>query len=107
MSGRKLLSPQSPGTWALGAALDQSQALARLLQRLQESQARFAAIRERLPDALRGAVRPGPLDDTGWSLMAQSGAVAAKLRQLLPELEAALQDQGWQATPIRIKVRSG
>jgi hypothetical protein len=107
MSGRKISSPQSPGTWALGAALDQSQALARLLQRLQESQARFAAIRERLPDALRGAVRPGPLDDAGWSLLAQSGAVASKLRQMLPELEAALQDQGWQATPIRIKVRSG
>ena len=106
MSGRKTLSPQSPGTWALGAALDQSQALARLLQRLQESQARFTAIRESLPEQLRGAVRPGPLDETGWSLLAQSGAAASKLRQLVPELEAALLNQGWQATPIRIKVQS-
>ena len=106
MSGRKTLSPQCSGTWALSAALDQSQALTRLLQRVQESQARFAAIRECLPDNLRDAVRAGPLDDAGWSLLVQSGAVASKLRQLLPELEAALQSRGWQATPIRIKVQS-
>jgi hypothetical protein len=106
MSGRKTLSPQSPGTWALGAALDQSDSLTRLLQRLQESQARFAAIRELLPETLRGAVRPGPLDDAGWSLLAQSGAVASKLRQMVPELEATLLGRGWPAKPIRIKVQS-
>jgi hypothetical protein len=106
MSGPKNLANPSPGTWTLGSALDQSQPLARLLQRLQESQARFAAIREQLPLPLRDAVRPGPLDDAGWSLLAPSGAVASKLRQMLPELEAALTRQGWQATPIRIKVQS-
>jgi len=91
----------------LGAALDQSQSLTRLLQRLQESQARFAAIHEHLPDHLHAAVRPGPLDDAGWSLLAQSGAAAAKLRQLVPELEAVLLRQGWPATSIRVKVHSG
>ena len=106
MSDRHAPSPQSPGTWALGAALDQSQALTRLLLRLQESQARFAAIRETLPEPLRGAVRPGPLDDAGWSLLAANGAVAAKLRQLVPDLEAALQSQGWPTARIRIKVQS-
>jgi hypothetical protein len=106
MSGRKTPATTRSGTWTLGTALDQSQPLARLLQRLQESQARFAVIREHLPEPLRDAVRPGPLDDAGWSLLAQSGAVASKLRQLLPDLEAALTGQGWQATPIRIKVQS-
>ena len=96
----------SPGTWGLGAALDQSQALTLLLRRLKESQARFAAIDPHLPDSLREAVRPGPLDDAGWSLLAQSGAAAAKLRQLVPELEEVLRSQGWPVTPIRIKVRS-
>lgn len=106
MPPRRTLSAQSPGTLALSAALDQSQALTRLLQRLQESQARFAAIRDHLPETLRGAVRPGPLDDAGWSLLAQSGAAASKLRQLVPDLEAALSNQGWPVTPIRIKVQS-
>jgi hypothetical protein len=106
MSSRKTIGGHSPGTWALGAALDQSQPLTSLLQRLEQSRARFAAIRGHLPDGLRDNVRPGPLDDTGWSLLVQSGAVAAKLRQLLPTLEAALLAQGWQATPIRIRVQS-
>ena len=106
MSSRTTVGSQSPGTWAMGAALDQSAALTRLLQRLQESRARFAAIRGQLPEGLDGSVRPGPLDDAGWSLLVQSGAVASKLRQLLPALEAALLAQGWPATPIRIRVRS-
>jgi hypothetical protein len=106
MSGRRIIANPGQGTWALASALDQSQPLARLLQRLQESQARLAAVREHLPEALRDAVRAGPLDDAGWSLLAPSGAVASKLRQMLPELQAALERQGWQETPIRIKVLS-
>ena len=42
----------------------------------------------------------------GWSLLAPSGAAASKLRQLVPALEASLHEQGWQPTPIRIKVQS-
>ena len=94
-----------PGTLALGEALDQSQPLTQLLRRLQQSQARLAAVRELLPDALRSQVRAGPLDDAGWSLLVPGGAAAAKLRQLLPVLQAALQQQGWPATPIRIRVQ--
>ncbi len=96
-----------PGTLSLGHALDQSQPLAKLLQRLQESQARFEAIRGQLPEALRDQVRPGPLDDTGWSLLVANGAAASKLRQLVPALGAALCTQGWQPTSIRIKVQPG
>ena len=106
MSERKNSGPTSPGTLALGAALDQSQPLARLLQRLQESRARFAAIRELLPDTLRDQVRAGPLDEISWSLLVSNGAAASKLRQLVPALEAMLISQGWQATSIRIKVQS-
>jgi hypothetical protein len=50
--------------------------------------------------------RDAAKDDGGWSLLVQSGAAASKLRQLLPELEAALLQQGWQVMPIRIKVQS-
>ena len=106
MTERKFTGPTSSGTLALGAALDQSQPLARLLQRLQESRARFAAIRELLPDTLRDQVRAGPVDEGTWSLLVSNGAAASKLRQLIPALEGALVSQGWQATSIRIKVQS-
>ena len=106
MPERKITGPTSPGTLALGAALDQSQPLARLLQRLQESRVRFATIRELLPVTLRDQVRAGPVDESGWSLLVSNGAAASKLRQLVPTLEAALVSQGWQAMSIRIKVQS-
>jgi hypothetical protein len=97
---------RSPGTLALGDALGQSQALTSLLQRLQESQARLAALRERLPEALRDQVRAGPLDEAGWSILVPNGAAASKLRHLLPELDAALRKQGWPALPLRIRVQA-
>jgi hypothetical protein len=88
-------------------ALQQSEPLARLRQRLAGSQQRFEAVLPCLPAALVPQVRPGPLDEQGWSLLASNAAVAAKLRQLLPNLEDALRQQGWQGNPIRIKVQSG
>jgi hypothetical protein len=106
MPGPKASQPAIRGTLTLADALDQSQSLAQLLQRLQQSQARFADIREQLPPSLRNQVRPGPIDDAGWSLLAPSGAVASKLRQLLPELQAALIARGWPETPIRIRVNA-
>jgi hypothetical protein len=93
-------------TLALGAALDRSEPLARLLQRLQQSRERYRTIREFLPEPLREQVGPGPLDEAGWTLLAAHGAAASKLRQLVPTLEAALLARGWQGPPIRIKVRS-
>lgn len=94
------------GSVALGDALDRSDALTSLLRRLHESRARLQAIHEPLPEALRGRVRAGPLDDAGWTLLVPSGAAAAKLRQLLPALEDALRQQGWPALPIRIRVQA-
>ena len=96
----------TPGTWGMSDALERSDALTALLRRLQDSRARLQAIHEPLPEALRDLVRAGPLDDASWTLLVPSGAAAAKLRQLLPELEAALQRQGWTALPIRIRVQS-
>jgi hypothetical protein len=106
MSGPKASTPALRGTLALADALDQSQPLAHLLQRLQQSQARFAAIREQLPHNLRSQVRPGPIDYGGWTLLVPGGAAASKLRQLLPELQAALIAQGWPEAPIRVRVNA-
>jgi hypothetical protein len=90
----------------LAEALRRSAPLARLHERLLDSTRRFEAIRPCLPAALAPHVRPGPVDETGWSLLAGSAAVAAKLRQLRPALEATLTEQGWQVSAIRIKVQS-
>ena len=90
----------------LARALDQNTSLANLTRRLAQSNARYAAVRLHLPEAMRSAVQPGPIDDEGWSLLASNAAVAAKLRHLLPRLAEALQEQGWPTAAIRVRVRS-
>ncbi len=88
----------------LAAALDRSEPLVGLMQRVRESQARLAALSGLLPPALRAGIRPGPLDEEAWQLLVDNAAVAAKLRQLLPALEGELRAQGWNKPPIKIKV---
>ena len=91
-------------TLALGEALGRSTPLSRLLQQARQSRERFAAVSPLLAPGLREAVRPGPLDEEGWQLLAAHGAAAAKLRQLLPRLEQTLSEQGWPAAPIKVRV---
>ena len=90
----------------LAQALQRSEPLARLGQLLRDSNARFDAIRPCLPAALAPHVKPGPVDELGWSLLAANASVAAKLRQLQPRIEATLKERGWQVSAIRIKVQS-
>ncbi|MBS0442904.1 MAG: DUF721 domain-containing protein [Proteobacteria bacterium] len=87
-------------------ALRRSAPLTQLRARLQESADRFEAIRGALPGALARHVRPGPIDEEGWSLLVANAAVAAKLRQIKPHLEGLLREQGWQVSSIRIRVQS-
>ena len=87
-------------------ALRRSAPLALLRARLQDSADRFEAIRAALPGALARHVRPGPVDEEGWSLLADNAAVAAKLRQVKPRLESLLREQGWQVSSIRVRVQS-
>ena len=88
----------------LSTALGRSEPLSALLKRLQESRDRFAAIKTLLPQTLHAAVSPGPLDDSAWVLLAANAAAAAKLRQLVPELQAALLAAGWAGPDIKVKV---
>ena len=82
-----------------------SPALGRLAQRLRDSNAMFVAIADLLPAGLAGSVRPGPVDEEGWSLLCANAAVAAKLRQLVPHLESRLREKNHAAAAtIRIKV---
>lgn len=93
------------GTLPVSDALTQSAPLASLLQRVQDSNARYAAVRSSLPSGLSALVRPGPLDEDGWTLLVSSGAAAAKLRQCLPTVQEALRSQGWSEVSIRVKVQ--
>ena len=97
----------TPNALRLEQALEQSVPLARLQELIRESNARFEAIRPHLPGALAAHIKPGPLDDTGWSLLAANASVAANLRQLQPRLEDVLRDRGWKVSSIRVKVQSG
>ncbi len=89
----------------LAQALDESQPLAGLLRRVQQSRDCLAAIASLLPPALQQQVSAGPLDEAGWTLLVSNGAAAAKLRQMLPDLETTLRQQGLPGVPLRIKVQ--
>lgn len=102
--------PPCPGadrTLPLADALARSEPLGALLRRLQDSQTRWAAARDALPPPLAALVRPGTLDDENWTLLAPSGAAAAKLRQCLPQVQAALDARGLPPRALRVKVRTG
>jgi hypothetical protein len=94
-----------PPTRTIAGALNDSAPLARLLQRARESRQRFDVIVPLLPPGLRETVRPGPLDDEGWSLLVAHGAAAAKLRQLLPRLEDALRNEGWPSRALKVRIQ--
>jgi hypothetical protein len=88
----------------LATALDRSEPLGGLMQRVRESKARLAAIGHLLPGTLASSVRSGPLDDSAWVLLVDNAALAAKLRQCLPQLESGLRATGRSGPPIKIKV---
>jgi hypothetical protein len=90
----------------LARALDNSAPLASLLRRLKQSRDCFDTIGHLMAPDLLARTRPGPLGDTDWCVLADNGAVAAKLRQLLPSFEAALRAQGRTAVSIKIKVQA-
>ena len=88
----------------LAAALQRSETLGNLLQRLRESRSRLDAVGPLLSAGLRAGVRAGPLDDQAWVLLADNNAVAAKLRQLLPQLAQTLTAAGWAERVLKVKV---
>ena len=88
-------------------AVGNSPTLARLAELVQESNNRFKAIESLLPGNLRSAVKAGPIDGDSWCLLVNGNAAAAKLRQLLPVLQASLQRQGWRVSSIRLKILVG
>lgn len=79
--------------------------LARLSELSKDSVARLTAVEAMIPAVLRPAVTAGPIDGSNWCLIVNSNAAAAKIRQLLPAMEAHLRTKGWQVSAIRLKVQ--
>ena len=86
-------------------ALQKHEGLARLGMLIRESNRRMAIVLPALPGALTRFVKPGPVDEAGWTLLAANAAVAAKLRHLQPRLEQMLEEQGLQPAKVRVKVQ--
>ena len=96
---------RSPRPLTLQQAAESSPTLARLTQLARESGDRLRAVESLIPPALRASVRPGPIDGTSWCLLVEGSAAAAKLRQVLPAMQAQLRGRGWEVTAIRLKVQ--
>jgi hypothetical protein len=79
--------------------------LARLLELALESRDRLQAVEHLIPAALRSAILAGPIDGASWCLLVSSNAAAAKLRQLVPALQAHLRSRGCEINSIRLKVQ--
>lgn len=60
-----------------------------------------------LPATMRASVKAGPIEGETWCLLISSNAAAAKLRQLLPALQARLLANGHKITTIRLKLLIG
>jgi hypothetical protein len=93
-----------PQALSVHQAVGNSPTLARLTELIADSSARFKAIEPLLPEALRPAVKAGPIEGESWCLLVSSNAAAAKIRQLVPLLQARLLDRGWKVTSIRLKI---
>ena len=96
---------RKPRSVTLLQATQDSPTLARLADLAVDSSARLNAIQSLIPANLRPAIQAGPIDGLSWCLILDNAAVAAKLRQLLPALQAHLRIKGWEVNSIRLKVQ--
>ena len=90
----------------LHQASEESPTLAKLAALTRDSSERLKAIEMLIPATLRPALQAGPIDGDCWCLLVKSNAAAAKIRQLLPALQAHLRSRGWEVNAIRLKVQT-
>lgn len=88
----------------VGRTLGEDGTLAGLAVRLRRSQACLDCVLQVVPAALAPALRAGPWDDKGWTLLTTQSAALVKLRHLLPLMEEALRQQGLAPPQIRLHV---
>lgn len=98
-------SRQVPDPLPIAQALNGHTGLARLGVLIRESNRRMEIVSPALPGALTRFVRPGPIGEESWTLLAANAAVAAKLRHLQPRLEQMLEEEGLRPSRVRVKVQ--
>jgi len=86
-------------------AAHESPTLAHLADLSAESKARLKSIDGLIPKGLQSSIQAGPIEGSVWCLILDNNAVAAKLRQLTPAIQAHLRSKGWEVTSIRLKVQ--
>ncbi len=86
-------------------ATQESETLNRLCELARESAQRLKSIESLIPASLRSCVQAGPIEGPVWCLLLANNAAAAKIKQLLPALQAHLRSKGWEVTAIRLKVQ--
>ena len=85
-------------------ALQDNPTLGSLLQRWRVAQQCMQAASVVLGAQLAPSLRPGPVEDAQWTLLASSGTAASKARQLLPRITEAVQSLGLGVETVRIRV---
>ena len=90
---------------SLEAAVGSAPGLAALRERVRKSQGLIEQVRHLIPTGLRPHVHAGPLDDNEWCVLVDSASASTKVRQMLPALLQALNQNGAEINAIRIKVQ--
>jgi hypothetical protein len=84
-------------------AITESNTLAQLLARMDQSKICLKLILQRIPLGLHTSVEAGPLTEDSWCLLVSNASAVAKLKQLIPTMLAAIQAHGMAVQDIRIK----
>lgn len=90
---------------SMDEAVDAAPVLRVLKDRLALSQRCLKHVLPIIPQTLHSHVKAGPIEEHQWCLLVSSAAASAKLRQLMPALQATLANHGLDITAIRIKVQ--
>lgn len=98
-------APRSHTMLSLDEAVGAAPTLAALRDRVRKSQSLIEQVRHLIPTALRPHIHAGPVDDTEWCLLVDSASASTKVRQMLPALLQALNQNGAKINAIRVKVQ--
>ena len=100
----RALKSSIPNAIPIKQALEAAAPLHELLQRMRLSELRLQRLLAIIPKGLHRQIKAGPADEDNWTVLVASPAVAAKVRQILPTLTAAVAQQEQRTVLIRVKV---